>query len=849
MSIIRTFICLICLYLITGGANASTIDIADLGQKLTISSVYIYEDKLKRSNASTIRSIPDEQWANSNEDQINLGYTTSNIWIKFNLTNTHSESISALLDVNFPLLDKVLIFKQSADATKPTLQLKTGDTFNFESRIIDHPNFVLPITVDHAALDTYYLMISSTTAIQTQLVLWDENTFYTHYRHSASFNFFYFGLLLTTALFNLLMFLYIKERIFIYYSAYASSLALFVAAQQGVLFEFAFPSLPIFHNWFQLIVVCIASTFAALFSRDFLELRPNSPLGRLLTNTAKLPLPILLVASLSGHGFAIQACMAMNFIILAGCYGIGIQQLRLNNTKAKVFVFAWSFLFIGGVIYTLAKLGALPFNWFTSSSLQTGSILELLTLAMALAKNMHTEREARLSAQQTLVEKSQMNVKLQSELIYSSTHNKISGLPNRTFMESWLDNYLRQNKNMPCTLVFFYFSRMHEVGRTLGRDTGEQALKDFSKNLNSLCQSLNNVVPIQPEENFYIGSMEGATHALLLKTATSNKVISEITAVQRTINKPITINDILIEPGVQVSMVESPEHGTLASQLIRHGSIALDAARENKLQLSIYNSDIDPYSERRLALMSELRKALQTNGLTLYYQSILDVKEQDIRGAEALIRWPHPSHGLIMPDEFISIAEQTGLIHDLSIWVFRNAIEQLEKWLAKHPEFLLSINVSATNLIERHFIEVVNKELAAKPHLAKNLILELTESQMMKETKFALENLWALSELGVQIAIDDFGTGYSSLSYLRKLPASKLKIDKSFILNLEDDKQNQVLVQTAIDMAHNLGLEVVAEGVESEKARAALEQMGCDLCQGFHFGKPIPLEQFNSQLK
>lgn len=850
MSIYRTIIALLLLasWSLPSFAQTYTIDIADLGQKLVLSSVSTYEDKLRRVNASNLQEISEEQWEALEAIQINLGYTTANVWIKFRLTNSYSDPISALLDINFPLLDTVQIYKSSNEQSIPSLELSSGDNHVFDSRIIQHPNFVLPIKINPGETDTYYIKVASTTAIQTQILLWEENSFFTHYRHKAALNFFYFGLLFTTTLFNLLMFVYIKRRIFLYYSCYAASLALFIAAQYGVLFEFLVPSYPALHNWSQLIAVSMASSFAALFCREFLQFPLTSFYGKTLTYAAQVPIPILILSSFSGHGFSIQVCIAMNLIILVGCYGIGIHQCLERKRNARVFVFAWSFLFFGAVIYLLAKISVLPFNSFTNSALQTGSIFELITLAIVLVKNIHTEREARLSAQQTLVQESQVNAKLQSELIYSSTHNKTSGLPNRIFMESWLDNYLRQNKEMPCTLVFFYFSRMHEVGKTLGRDTEEQALKKFSKELNKLCQALNNIISIQPEENFYVSSMEGATHALLLKTATTNKVISEVTAVQRSINKPITVKNISIEPGVQVSMVESPEYGTQASQLIRHGSIALDAAKENKLQLSIYNSDIDPYSERRLALMSELRKALQSNGLTLYYQAILDVKEQKIKGAEALIRWHHTSHGLIMPDEFISIAEQTGLIHDLSIWVFNQAIQQLEEWIVKQPDFLLSINVCATNLIERQFIETINKELAIKPHLAQNLILEITESQMMQETQFALENLWALRELGIQIAIDDFGTGYSSLSYLRKLPASKLKIDKSFILNLEDDKQNQVLVQTAIDMAHNLGLEVVAEGVESERARLILARMNCDLCQGFHFSRPIPLEQFNNKL-
>jgi len=197
-----------------------------------------------------------------------------------------------------------------------------------------------------------------------------------------------------------------------------------------------------------------------------------------------------------------------------------------------------------------------------------------------------------------------------------------------------------------------------------------------------------------------------------------------------------------------------------------------------------------------------------------------------------------------MPDEFIEIAEQTGIIQALSLWVIKSALQQLQKWKKITPDFLMSINISAHNIQDAHFIKAASILIKDKEALAKNIILEITETQMMLDTHHALKNLWALNELGFNIAIDDFGTGYSNLSYLKKLPANELKIDKTFILNLEDDKQNQVLVQTAIHMAHNLGMSVVAEGVESERSYTLLKSMGCDLCQGYHFSRPVPVDQF-----
>lgn len=837
---ILLILCLFCAY------NSHSTDLADLGQSLNIQPVWVLKDELQSLNANTVLEIDKARWRLHNDSQLNLGYTPADIWLKFEISNSHNDTISSLVVLTFPLLDHLSIYKLQDGHLH--LEMQSGDNDTFDSRIIEHPLFILPIAQEAQTSTTYFIKITSTTSIQTQIQLWEENAFHAKSREDTALNFFYYGLLVSTALFNLFVFLFIRQPIFLNYAIYAITFVLFIAAQRATLFEYFLFNHPSIHNWSQLVFASLTTTFALIFTRNFLEFTEKDKYNTLLKRLALIPIPLLCLSSLSGEAFAIQTSLASIIIVTTICYVISIIEWINKRPNAAIFVIAWSFLYLGGIIYTLGKIGVLPFNSFTSNAIQYGSVLELLTFAAALAHNMHSEREARLSAQKTILEKTQANSELQDKIIYSSTHNKTSGLPNRVMMESWLDKHLRTHPSEPCTLVFIYFSRLHEIGRTLGKETSDLALKAFSERLNNLARSVTHVVAVQKESDFYVGSMEGATHALLLEAATDNKLISEVSALQRTLNKPFNINSIAIEPGVQVALVESPEHGTQASQLIRHGSIALDAARENKLQLSQYKPDIDPYSERRLELMSELRKALQHNELMLHYQPIVDVKTQEIQGAEALIRWPHPSHGLIMPDEFISIAEQTGLIHDLSIWVLNQALTPLKNWIKNHPDFLLSINISASNLQERHFIQSVTKTLSNNPELSERLILELTESQMMKETKFALENLWSLSELGVQIAIDDFGTGYSSLSYLRKLPAQKLKIDKSFILNLETDKQNQVLVQTAIDMAHNLGLKVVAEGVESEHTRAILSKMDCDLCQGFHFSRPVPLEQFNKLL-
>jgi EAL domain-containing protein (putative c-di-GMP-specific phosphodiesterase class I) len=311
------------------------------------------------------------------------------------------------------------------------------------------------------------------------------------------------------------------------------------------------------------------------------------------------------------------------------------------------------------------------------------------------------------------------------------------------------------------------------------------------------------------------------------------------------LNDSLLIDSMEIDPYIHCAYALYPEHGSDAQILLRHAGIALDAAPKFEHHIACYTKETNPYNERRLKLMAELKRAIANDSLDIHYQPLVSTDTGQFIGAEALIRWPHHEYGMIMPDEFIHIAEKTGVIQALSLWVFRRAIKQLEGWIKINPHFLLSINISAMDLQSNKFMLALDAIIESHLPLAHNIILEITESQMMTDTQHAMKNLWHLSKYGFHIAIDDFGTGYSNLAYLTKLPASELKIDREFIYNLENEPQNQVLVETAIQMAHNLGLKVVAEGVESEATQVILGELNCDFCQGYYFSRPLAIDSFN----
>ncbi|WP_283786542.1 EAL domain-containing protein [Bermanella sp. WJH001] len=823
------------LLLIPCAASATSID---LSGRQDVDEFWLFEDPNHHFNGQSVLAFESSSWQKINKTNINLGYQTATVWLKFELTNTTDQNLLKLIDINYPLLDYVTLFEVIKNRT--TTLTETGDSLPFSSRNIKHPNFVSVVTLKPQSTHQYILKIKSNAPVQSEVIVWTPDDFQTYYRSKASLTFLYLGMLLSAALFNLVVFIFIKENTYLAYGLYAGVFSLLMASQDAILFEYVFPNHPQYHNWSQLILGCLAISLTTIFNLLFLQLDPKTK-GKPLYLMSFVPLLILVSGFLIDYVFAIKATIISTLLILPACFFIGLYHSK-NNINRLFYLIAWTWFIIGIIVFALARLGLIPFSTFSNHAIQLGSTLELLTFAIALARRLHSEKETRIQAQQLIIDSSRQSAKLQQELLYNATHNEVTGLPNRNSFSQWLDKHI--SAQQPFTVVLMRLSRIAELDKTLGRDISNYAVEQFALALNSEVQSHPNIECLDHHENFYAANLSNSTLGFVISNTQKEALKALLATLNNRLNTPINLNEMEIDPWVMTGYANYPEDGQSAQIILRNAGIALDYANQSENHTSSYRTSIDTYDERHLSLVNELKTAIAQNHMQLHYQPLICAKTNNMIGAEALIRWPHSEYGMVMPDEFIEIAEQTGIIQALSLWVIKSALQQLQKWKKITPDFLMSINISAHNIQDAHFIKAVSILIKDKEALAKNIILEITETQMMLDTHHALKNLWALNELGFNIAIDDFGTGYSNLSYLKKLPANELKIDKTFILNLEDDKQNQVLVQTAIHMAHNLGMSVVAEGVESERSYTLLKSMGCDLCQGYHFSRPVPVDQF-----
>jgi EAL domain-containing protein (putative c-di-GMP-specific phosphodiesterase class I) len=282
-------------------------------------------------------------------------------------------------------------------------------------------------------------------------------------------------------------------------------------------------------------------------------------------------------------------------------------------------------------------------------------------------------------------------------------------------------------------------------------------------------------------------------------------------------------------------------HADDAGALMKRADIAMYDAKKNHTAIALYEAGRDEHSIRRLSLLSELRQAVQRDELEIHYQPNISIQTGRAAYAEALVRWRHPSHGLMMPDEFIPLAEQSGSISALTKWVLRRAINECAGWAARGMPMIVAVNLSPLDLFDAELPSYISGLLTEASLPPSWLVLEITETAIMRDPAYALKILRDLKGRGIRLSIDDFGTGYSSLAHLKRLPVDELKIDKSFVLNLNSQSTDDaVIVRSTIELGHNMGLTVIAEGVETIESLDILKRLGCDMAQGYYMSPPIP---------
>ena len=409
----------------------------------------------------------------------------------------------------------------------------------------------------------------------------------------------------------------------------------------------------------------------------------------------------------------------------------------------------------------------------------------------------------------------------------------LTGLPNRTMFQNLIERAMAgaaRRKQMGVVMLMD-LDRFKDVNDTLGHHNGDLLLQRIGSRLHSVLRDTETVARLGGDE-----------FAILLPDVPDRQsIVPVVRRVLKVLEEPVVVGGLALQCEGSIGIAIFPEHGSTVESVMRAADVAMYMAKENRSGYEFYDARRHEHRHDagRLALIGELRRAMDETELVLYYQPKVDLETGQAKGVEALARWHHPERGLLSPDEFIPLAERSNLLRPMTLYLLDTALRQCNAWRSRGLEVSVAVNLSMQNLIDLRLPNDLARLLTSWRLPPGSLELEITESTIMADHRRAMTILTRLNKMGVSLTVDDFGTGYSSLAYLQSLPVSAIKIDKSFVLSMAEDPANATIVQSTIDLGHNLGLRVIAEGVENGDSYSKLAALGCDYAQGFFLSRPL----------
>jgi len=519
----------------------------------------------------------------------------------------------------------------------------------------------------------------------------------------------------------------------------------------------------------------------------------------------------VLLATLVGYG---------TNVLLVACY----ERLR-SGMRVAAAVKEMHHGIFGELVLTytgLAIFGVIIAVFFAHNEAFLAVVVFVAPLALA------RQMFARTHSLQLVTEELELR---QGEIEHQARHDVLTELPNRVLFAERLRGALSEwAPGGHVAVIVMDLDQFKEVNDALGHHFGDLLLKQVGARLRNVMRDEDTVARLGGDE-FGI---------LLPRVSTLETVVQVAERVSRVLAPPIALEGLTLEASASMGIALYPDHGSDLDTLLRRADVAMYTAKERRTGHEVYSADHDPHAAARLALVGQVRPAITSREFVLHFQPQAAFSDGSVSGAEALIRWQHPKRGLLMPEEFIPLTERTVLLRPLTLFVIEEALRHCCAWREAGHDLPVAVNLSPHSLLDMDLPEKV-AGLLEQSHLpASSLRLEITESSMTGDSVRSLQVISRLHAVGVGLSIDDFGTGYSSLGYLKRLPVDEIKVDKSFVMNMETDPNDATIVKATIDLSHNLGLRVVAEGVETLGTWSQLRALECDVAQGFLVSRPIP---------
>ena len=812
------------------------------------------DDNLSASYEKAHQRVPPEHarqnwpseanWRPFTSADNSFGYSADSYWFRVSLSGLAPDE-SYYFALRAPTLSKVDVFRGNdgadwtADPTAPDWKL--GSARPFDNRPVNHPDFLIPVDGAQGSEQTLYFRVAHNGTIGFRAELDTQQQMLLNERPLQDFHSIYYGLMILAALFNLATFLVLREAVYGHYLVLVVSLLLTQMFLHGTAFMYLWPQTPVL-NQAALFLVPVTGFAGAWFTIHFLNLRQHLPaLATALKVLAATGLITPALALAMPPHIAAQASLLLLMLVMVAVISAGILAWRQGINYARIFTLSWSFLIAGAFLVSLRAFGLLPSSFWTVTGFALGSALETMALTLAISARIYADRQARLKAQAQATDEERNTRRLRETLLDSALHSQTTGLPNRLLLERQMMQL--HQRETPFLLCLFDFRKLSDSIHLLGHQRANSLVRQACRALQTHADEMPGAIPLEGARNTrdtHVATLTDTTHAILIALEPGQDYSRVLDRIIQNLALPFQQKRLQLELDPRLGCATYPDSSRDLHELLRMAHTAVEIARTNTTRMAFYQAEQDQAFERRLTLLGDLDRAIESDELELHFQPQVEVRSNRVTGVEALVRWHHPHYGYISPGEFIPWAEETGLIHRLSDWAVCSAAGRIIE-LRKHgfEDLGVAVNISARDLTHRPFLQTVER-LLSYPQLSHGqLVLEVTETAAMLEPEQALSAMRHLRDLGARLSLDDFGSGLSSLTYIRKLPLTEIKLDRELTMNIEQDRAALTIVDSVIRMSRELGCGVVVEGVENTAMLRALPQDEGVCAQGFGIAHPM----------
>ena len=637
------------------------------------------------------------------------------------------------------------------------------------------------------------------------------------------------GILIIIALYNLVLFFAAKDKVYLLYIGYLLSAFTVLSSLTGYgYFLFSYNVMELL-NQYAIFTHFLLVIFLLLFTVYFLRYDRLKHWAFNASISVVVILSLIALYSLSLDELAqTKLFFASQPLLYLVALALIINRLKRDFSWARFYFLSWLPLLAGAVIQPMVLLNQLEYSFITGNAFLFALIIEVTFMAFALAERIRRNEQEKL----TMI-----------------AYHQSNQLPRQTNLDHRISQLLEENQQ-DFTVVVIKPEQFQQIELYIDEQTRIQFFQQLNQKLSSLFRFNDAVLEIT-EQKEKLCFLENGSLALVIDNSKSLQDMAlTINSIQQTAGNVFYIKDLKLPLSAYIGLADFPQHGNSSTSLINNASIAANNAALSQKKWAYYLPQNSQATTSSIQLALDLQRAINKQGFELFHQPQIDLKTNKVCSSECLIRWHHPVIGAIAPDVFIAIAEDFGLMPSLTLWIIETALCQ-QIALTEHTglNHMISINISGKDLIQEHFITDVAKIINRCDIKAEKIIFELTESISFAQNGNVIQTIEKLIELGITISIDDFGTGYSSMSQISHLPFQELKIDREFVENVCSDNKRKVIAETAVKMAKGLGLEVVAEGINSALDEETLRSFGCDIGQGYYYAKPMSYDNYLLWLK